>query len=63
MKCPLCGSSYVKTSRIRWSDAPELCIGRFPVRCWDCVWRFHVWLPLVLISKLMGQSRRRINAE
>jgi hypothetical protein len=63
MNCPLCGGSYVKTSRIRLSDVPELCVVRFPVRCWDCVWRFRVWLPQLLFSKMMKKATSRITAE
>jgi hypothetical protein len=63
MKCPLCGSSHIKISRIRWSDIPELCVARLPVRCWECVWRFRVWLPQLLISKMMEETRSQMNAE
>jgi DNA-directed RNA polymerase subunit RPC12/RpoP len=63
MDCPYCGYSHVRRSRLRWSDFPEPIIGRLPMRCGDCSDRFFVWLPQVLISKLLGQLERENNAE
>jgi hypothetical protein len=56
MNCPLCGRSRIRTSRLCWSDSPELLIGSFPMRCRDCLCRFFKWMPLVLISKWIDAS-------
>jgi hypothetical protein len=63
MNCPYCGSSFVKSSRLRISDFPEPLIGRFPMRCRDCVGRFFVWFPQVLVSMCMQELDSRINPE
>jgi hypothetical protein len=57
MNCPFCGKSRIRTSRLRMSDFPEPLIGRLPVRCRDCVGRFLVWLPQLLVYSWMQQPR------
>jgi len=58
MNCPFCGRCCLSTSRLRRSDLPQLLIGFFPMRCRDCVYRFFVWLPLVLIYEWTGEIEK-----
>jgi len=53
MNCPFCGRSRFRKSRLRMSDFPEPLIGRLPVRCRDCVGRFFIWLPQLLVHNWM----------
>ena len=40
MKCPLCGSSRIRRSRVRLWEAPfKAFTRRRPYRCQDCRWR------------------------
>jgi hypothetical protein len=63
MKCPFCDRSNLNTSRIRSSDYPSLLVGRLPMRCRDCAYRFFAWLPQVLIFRLMEKSEILIDGE
>ncbi len=45
MRCPSCGSSHFRLSRLRFSDLFHLFILRYPVRCRLCRERSHVSLP------------------
>lgn len=42
MRCPSCGSSHFRLSRLRFSDLLQLFILRYPVRCRLCRERTHV---------------------
>jgi hypothetical protein len=42
MKCPACSSTNLRSSRIRFTDIPQLIVLRLPVRCRECDMRSHV---------------------
>lgn len=42
MRCPSCGSTHFRLSRLRFSDLLQLFILRYPVRCRLCRERSHV---------------------
>ncbi len=44
MRCPSCGSSHFRLSRLRFSDLFHLFLLRYPVRCRLCRERSHVSL-------------------
>jgi hypothetical protein len=42
MKCLYCGSTMMRTSRLRLADIPRLFLFQYPVRCRFCHERYYV---------------------
>jgi hypothetical protein len=56
--CPYCSSSVARLSRIRVRNLLALCVGRFPVRCRDCLLQRYVGFREALVL-LHIRSRAR----
>ena len=67
MKCPKCGSAYVRRSRIRWWERPFLRYSpKTPHRCEECAWRGllvheHVKHPHMRQADLGNSNRPEID--
>ncbi len=63
MKCSLCESNRMHTSRLRGADIPRIFILQYPVRCRSCMERRYVslfdGLNLRKSEKLRQQEARR----
>jgi hypothetical protein len=57
MKCPHCGATTFRTSRLRPSDIPRLLLFQYPVRCRTCRERGFAGLMLALNLKQAGKIR------
>jgi len=57
MKCPHCGATSFRTSRIRLSDLPRLLLLQYPVRCRTCRERDFTGLMLALNLRQAGRVR------
>jgi hypothetical protein len=59
MKCSLCGSQRIHTSRFRRSDILHLFILQLPVRCRECLSRGYAGLSTVLSLRKTEKGRLR----
>ena len=58
MKCPHCGATSFRTSRLRLSDIPRLLLFQYPVRCRTCREREFAGLLLAMNLRQAGRIRR-----
>lgn len=58
MRCPYCGSTSFRTSRLRLSDIARLLLFQYPVRCRACRERQFTGLTLALNLRQAGRIRR-----
>jgi hypothetical protein len=57
--CRLCGSSDLRISHFRLKDIPYTLILRYPMRCWVCRGRDHIFIPRVLRMRREAELRNR----
>jgi hypothetical protein len=64
MKCSLCGSTRIRTSRLRGFDFARLIVLQFPVRCRECYDRafVNVFLALTLRESDKGRDRKGLRS-
>lgn len=58
MKCPGCGATDLRTSRLRLSDLPRLLIFQYPIRCRACRERRYTGLLRALHLRRDARARR-----
>ncbi len=58
MKCPHCGSTSFRTSRLRLSDIPRLLLFQLPVRCRTCREREFTGFMLAMNLRQAGRIRQ-----
>lgn len=61
--CHSCGSSELRTSRLRSEDFGKLLSFRYPVRCRICRERNFVFLPLAFVLSRKRPGRKETAAE
>jgi hypothetical protein len=63
MRCPSCGSTHFRLSRLRFSDLLHLLILRYPVRCRLCRERSHVSFAKALHARKSGHRAHTKDSE
>jgi hypothetical protein len=58
MNCQWCGSSEIRSSRLRLADLPRLSVLRYPVRCRSCEERYFISVFAALKLRAAEKARR-----